>query len=661
MNIFKKRWTKYVWDSVLIIGIGLLFIHLPLGNKLRYLSYDFLYLFHNPVPPKNVIIIYMDEESHHVLDQPYDKTWNRRLHAELLNKITDQGASLVIYDIIFEMSSSNLESDVKLAEAFKRHGSVILGGSLIQKRGSLSEQQIVIPPEANFRHSIRDWGILQMHASNPRLILTGTPELESAIWKAASIVNPGLKEYTDNRLIERWINYLGPPDTFPYISFHKVYLDEVENKNIFKNKIVFIGSRYITGFTGSGKDTFLTPYSLNGYPPANGVEIHANSLVNLIEENWFNHLGREWESVIVATYGILVSLILVLLTPRIGILVAITLGLSVSILSILLSWETLTFYSWIVPAGIQTTSAYIWVIGTKYYQEIRRKIRLKKAFSAYLSPVMAQQVAESDISFSLGGELKEVTLLFTDLEGFTKLSDGSNPDEISKILNTYFNLTSHHVLQEHGTILKYIGDSVFAVWGAPLEDFQQANNAVKAALGMIESTKGRRFYGHLLRTRIGISSGTCLAGNLGSDTRFDYTVIGSEVNLASRLEGLNKYTGTDIVVSESTAKQLADAYIMRLMGSFLLVGKEKAVLVYEILGESEGEEVEPDWQKFYAEGLSLFSQREFVKAKVYFERTIKARLRGDGPSEFLLTQINMFSKNKSLPENWKGEIVITDK
>ena len=155
------------------------------------------------------------------------------------------------------------------------------------------------------------------------------------------------------------------------------------------------------GFTGSGKDTFLTPYSLNGYPPANGVEIHANSLVNLIEENWFNHLGREWESVIVATYGILVSLILVLLTPRIGILVAITLGLSVSILSILLSWETLTFYSWIVPAGIQTTSAYIWVIGTKYYQEIRRKIRLKKAFSAYLSPVMAQQVAESDISFSL--------------------------------------------------------------------------------------------------------------------------------------------------------------------------------------------------------------------------------------------------------------------
>ena len=100
---------------------------------------------------------------------------------------------------------------------------------------------------------------------------------------------------------------------------------------------------------------------------------------------------------------------------------------------------------------------------------------------------------------------------------------------------------------------------------------------------------------------------------------------------------------------------------MRLMGSFLLVGKEKAVLVYEILGESEGEEVEPDWQKFYAEGLSLFSQREFVKAKVYFERTIKARLRGDGPSEFLLTQINMFSKNKSLPENWKGEIVLTDK
>ncbi len=661
MNIFKNRLAKYIWGSVLVVGIGLLFILLPLGNKLRYLSYDFLFLFQNQEPPADVVLVYMDEQSHHELEQPYDRTWDRRLHAELLNKITEQGARLVFYDIIFEMVSSKPESDAALADAIKKNGSVVLAGSLTQRRESLSSQEIIIPPEASFRRVTRAWGVLQIHAVNPRLILTGTPDFESATWKAAAILDPSINERIDDRLSERWINYLGPPDSFPSISFHKAYLDDPESRDLFKDKIVFIGSRYITGFTGTAKDTFFTPYSLLGFPPANGIEIHANSVINLLEGNWLNRLNRGSEFAIITVYGILVSLLLVLLTPRVGIIVTLFLGVTVAISSILLSWQTFTFYSWLVPAGVQTMTAYVWAVGTKYYQETRRKMRLKKAFSAYLSPVMAQQVAESDIDFAPGGELKEVTVLFTDLEGFTTLSDSSNPSEISEILNTYFSLTSNHVLNENGTILKYIGDAVFAVWGAPLEDPQQASNAVKAALGMIESTRDKKVYGHPLRTRIGISSGSCLAGNLGSDLRFDYTVIGDEVNLASRLEGLNKYTGTDIVVSETTARQISDLYKMRLMGRFLLVGKEKAVEVYEILGESNGKEPEPEWQTIYSEGLSLFSQKKFDEAKNCFQKTIDIRPEGDGPSEFILNQIDQLSNGKDLPKNWSGEIILTGK
>ncbi len=608
-----------------------------------------------------MVLVYMDEQSHHELDQPYDKTWNRHLHAELLNKITAQGARLVFYDIIFEMLSSDESSDTALAQAFASNGSVVLAGSLTQRRELLSSQVIIIPPEAGFRRASRAWGVLQLDAVNPRLILTGTTDHESATWKAAAILDPGLNEREEDRLSERWINYLGPPDSFNSISFYKAYLEEEESRDLFKDKIVFIGSRYITGFTGTTKDTFFTPYSLLGFPPANGIEIHANALTNIIEGNWLTRLDHGVESAIVAVYGILISLLLVLLTPRIGIIVTILASIGVAVSSILLSWQTLTFYSWLVPAGVQTMTAFIWAVGTKYYQETRRKLRLKKAFSAYLSPVMAQQAAESDVDYTPGGELKEVTILFTDLEGFTTLSDSSNPGEISEILNTYFSLTSNHVLQENGTILKYIGDAVFAVWGAPLEDPNQANNAVKAALGMIESTRDKKIYGYPLRTRIGISSGSCLAGNLGSDLRFDYTVIGDEVNLASRLEGLNKYTGTDIVVSETTANQLSDKYKMRLMGSFLLVGKEKAVEVFEILGESNGAEPQPEWQKYYAEGLSLFSERKFNEAKSCFQRTIDSRPEGDGPSEFLLNQINLLSNDKELPKNWKGEIILSGK
>src|SRR5262249_18520246 len=150
---------------------------------------------------------------------------------------------------------------------------------------------------------------------------------------------------------------------------------------------------------------------------------------------------------------------------------------------------------------------------------------------------------------SLGGKEVEATVMFTDLEGFTKMSESLPPKEVSRVLTSYFNLTTRAILEQDGTIIKYIGDAVMAVWGAPLTDPKHAQRAVLAAWGMhqagLQEIEGRR-----LRTRIGINTGLVLAGNLGSTFRFDYTLIGDTTNFASRLEGLNKYLGTDILISE---------------------------------------------------------------------------------------------------------------
>ena len=229
---------------------------------------------------------------------------------------------------------------------------------------------------------------------------------------------------------------------------------------------------------------------------------------------------------------------------------------------------------------------------------------------------------------------------------------------MSRILTTYFNRTTKHILEQHGTIIKYIGDAVMAVWGAPLEDKDQAEHAVRAAWGMIQAGR-QEIAGRQLRTRIGINTGPALAGNLGSDFRFDYTVIGATTNLASRLEDMNKFLGTDILISATTRQKLSDNVAVRGLGAFLIKGVKQPVTVYEVLGPRSDFPNELPWLRHFEQALERFCRGELADAETLMKKVLESRGGHDAPAKFYLNQIAQLKTRVHQHQTWKGVIDLT--
>jgi adenylate cyclase len=348
------------------------------------------------------------------------------------------------------------------------------------------------------------------------------------------------------------------------------------------------------------------------------------------------------------------------LSPKSGILVMVGLAVIVSVTTILAFVYGHWWWNWLVPVMIQTPIAMAWSSGSQYFQEARRRAALRQAFAYYLSPQMADKIAEQDFDLKPGGKVVEATLLFTDCKGFTTVSEELNdPEKLSELLIEYFTQSSKCVLDNGGTIIKYIGDSVMAAWGMPLEDPEHPRKAARAAWQLSEVSK-LVVRGRVLTTRVGVSTGKVLAGNLGSPYRFDYTCIGDTTNLASRLEGMNKMVGTDVLLSESTVKRLDNQFITRLIGHFAVAGKTHGIAVYELVGlQKEGESV-PEWLGCFNESLEAIKSGEFDEAKRMLRKTIWQRGGEDGPSQFYLKKIAALEKADQLRE-WTGVVRLDEK
>jgi adenylate cyclase len=222
-----------------------------------------------------------------------------------------------------------------------------------------------------------------------------------------------------------------------------------------------------------------------------------------------------------------------------------------------------------------------------YFVEGREKRRVKRLFSRYVSKDVYQQLLASPVEAALGGQRREMTVLFSDMRGFTTLSESGEAEDLVRQLNQYFTRMVEVVFAHRGTIDKFVGDMVMALYGAPLDDADHADHAVQTALAMVReleqlnrlwAVEGRA----ALDIGIGINTGEMIAGNIGSDTIMSYTVIGDNVNLGARLESLNKEFGTRILISEATRRQLKGHYDLRPLGDVTVKGKTKAVQVFEV-------------------------------------------------------------------------------
>jgi len=378
-----------------------------------------------------------------------------------------------------------------------------------------------------------------------------------------------------------WL-YFAHSDPESFISASDVLAGKVDPDRI-KDNIVLIGA------TAAGLNT-LNATPLGTDMP--GVEVHAQLIGQILQQSF---LARpDWVVGGEIVFTLLAGVILVLTMPRIGALAGAGLGAVAVIAVSIVSWHAFRSQHLLIdPAYPIVILTLVYLIATllNHRHTERRQREIRQAFSRYMSPHYVEVLARDPDKLVLGGELRTMTIMFCDIRGFTTLSEGLGPHELTEFLNGFLTPMTEIVMAHHGTIDKYMGDGIMAFWNAPLDDPDQARNAVEAAQEMrsrvialnAESAEAARVAGvahRPIRIGIGINTGEVCVGNFGSHQRFDYSIIGDSVNVASRLESLTKVYGVELIVGEETAARL-DMDLIEL-DLVAVKGKTQAVHIFTL-------------------------------------------------------------------------------
>jgi len=445
------------------------------------------------------------------------------------------------------------------------------------------------------------------------------------------------------------INYFGKPYSYKYYSFIDVL--NMNDTKVFKNKIVLIGA-----VSPTLHDNYFVPVSDGVAMP--GVEIHANLVQMFILGEYINPLPQ-WVTILIVFFlSLVVWLIVDNYNPLISISTSLFFIISFEILAIRLFDRGILFNLIYPPLSVILT--HVSTATINYFSEKRQKKEIIGIFSKYVSKQILEKILKDPSQINLGGSKKKITILFSDIRNFTSLSEKMDPEKLVKFLNTYFNEMAAIIMDNNGVVDKYIGDAIMCFWGDPVEDPYQHENACKTALLMKKRlVELRKEWKNEWRDisnidiGIGIHSGKAVIGNLGSKQRFDYTAIGDSVNLASRLEGLNKYYGTSILVSEDVYREVKDKFLFRKIDRVRVKGKEKYVEIYELL-DKEDKKIK-DIQLF-EKALSFYFEGKFKKANEIF-----SKLKNDKTAQIFSQRCLYFLKNKDLLKKWDGVWTMKDK
>lgn len=648
---------------VAVTIVGLACLRYSFADPLVRLSYDLPFLWRTTLDTHDIRLVYLDEYSAKQLNQPLDDVWNRALHVRLLDRLTQEKARLVFYDIVFDAPAPDPADDTAFAESIHNNGKVILGAALdiVERLGSVSEERVLAPTKL-LRKAATGYGILAFRPVDPdyavrRMYVRGTSVVPTATWSAAQALGAKITHESRETIGPLWLNYYGPGDSFSSVNIAQALDPNGIPPGYFKDRIVMIGPRSAVGYLGLGKDEFATPYSRWNRQFSPGLEVHATILLNLLRNEWLTRMAPNQEAALIVFIGVLAGS-LAFWRPLTATMLAAIISMAIACGACWLVWNQRTWFAWLIPAGVQIPLGLAWAVGSQYLFESRRRKELRRAFGFYLSPQMADRIADSDFDLRPGGRIVDATVIFTDLENFTTLSEDLDPAEVSAILIAYFEQTTRCILEKKGTIIKYVGDAVMAAWGAPILEPAHAISAAEAACDLRALTE-IEVRGRKLRTRIGVNSGKVLAGNLGSSFRFDYTMIGDTTNFASRLESLNKYLGTQVLISEAVRERLDDKFSTRRLGEFRVAGKVHSVMIHELLGRDGVHAREQAWISAFETGIDSFRGGKFSEAADLMNRTCQLRGGSDGPAEFYLRKIAVLRRQDL--KNWDGIIELSEK
>jgi adenylate cyclase len=460
----------------------------------------------------------------------------------------------------------------------------------------------------------------------------------------------------------RYVNYYGPPRTVATLPFHQA-LQPGENggrkPTDLKGKAVFVGLS--EKLLAERKDSFYTVFSQANGVFIGGVEIAATAFSNLLEDKPVQPISQRFYILLILLGGVFVGVICRMLPMALA-----APAVVVSAVVYLIAAEYRfkadgVWYPLVVPLFFQAPLGFFGAVLWNYVETNKERQRIRKALAFYVPDEVVAQLAKNIVDIKKAGQVVYGACLFTDAAGYTALSEKLNPQELSDFMHKYFETLFAPVKKHGGFVVDLKGDSILAVWKAAQADAALRNRACLAALDISRGVERfNRSYDDLdLPTRIGVHSGEIFLGNVGAGDHYEYRPTGDTVNTASRMDGLNKYLGTDCLVSEEVLQGL-DGFLAREVGTFRFKGKAQPVLVHELVCRlEEAEQKEKLLCAIFAEALGAFKRRSWDEAKEKFEQAIENSAT-DGPTRFYLKLCGQYQHTPP-EESWDGVMVLEEK
>jgi adenylate cyclase len=607
-----------------------------------------------PHPAKPVMIVDIDEASLRELGQ---WPWARTIVADMVKRLTEAGAVVIAFDIVFaepdrlspsllagalsqldETTRATLKSlpsnDEVLAAAF-RASRVILGQTAMSAPVPWPDAEP--PPQTGIARRgpdasaflptypglLRNVPVLE-NAALGRGLFTIEPEQDGIVRRVPMIVRADGSEvptltleilriltggsailmWTDAAGVQRfdlpqlsiptngkgqvWVHF-GLHDQRRFISAADVVAGRFAPEQV-ANKIVLVGTSAV-GLL----DNKTTPVE----PIMPGVEVHAQVLEAALTGQMLS--APSYAPIIEIFVTVTVAFAIILFAPILGAVPLLVFGAAVAALLAAASWYRFAHSGLLIDATFPLVASflvYLTLVFTNYFREQVDRSRIRSAFGQYLSPALVEQLAQNPEKLKLGGEERVMTIMFSDVRGFTTISEfyKTDPQGLTALMNRFLTPLTNAILEQRGTIDKYMGDAIMAFWNAPLDDDRQEANAAQAALNMLarmnalnavrkaEAESG----GHPvlpLEVGIGINTGPCVVGNMGSNLRFDYSVLGDTVNLASRLEGQSKLYGVKIILGSATAAKVAEDFAVLEIDLIRVKGKTEPERIFTLVGD----------------------------------------------------------------------------
>ncbi len=714
-----------VFSLCLVLITRNIFFDISFLSDLELLTIDYRFQYRGTVRDlttnPDVIICEISDDAIKAL--PTKFPWPYSYYARAIRNLNRAGAKVIAFDIIWDTPvGPEQERDYReLWNAIHTAGNVVLGGraevnigtgKYTIKRTAENFNNIFFDADSiigivNLRND-RD-GIFRRYQPFTYISETQVPTFASAILQTSLGIPRGTpisysrKSFLiGDRVVPNFdgtsvaINYYGPTRTFKYLQFSDV-MDDKDFKTrdelamgvdvntfddpdfgyiksgLFKNRIVLIGSS-LPEF----KDLLPVPIPNSaeaGDNLTNGVEVHATVVQNMLDQFYIRHISPWIEVPLFTLLGVLTMIAIFQLTHiktrftffiEIGTIIFVLLSVAlIAYIALELFTRSSLLLNIVCPA-ITISANYIGITAYRYIVERRQKAMIKGMFSLYLHPDIVNEIISHPEKLRLGGDKKELTVMFSDIANFTTISEDMQPEELVLLLNDFLSLMTEIVKKHHGTLDKYVGDAIIAFWGAPASQDDHALRACKTALDMqriLEQLRGKLVAENkpVLTIRIGLSTGKMVVGNMGGKERFAYTVIGDSVNLGSRLEGANKQYGTRILISENTYEKVKNDVIAREVDLLVVKGKTAPVRTYELISlASDG--ISDEQRRVidhFTRGLALFRNREFGKAIQCFEDALAIDPE-DHPSQLYIERSQLYLDTPP-PPDWDGVFVMKTK